>query len=72
MKVIIYYLDFNWDNHQGGSGKTFESSYSLDIPDAMAASQILEFIHQKIDAKIKRDRPFQQSENYVIQSIEIV
>ena len=72
MKVIISYVSFYWDNYQGGSGKSFELSMSLDIPDNMTACNIWEYIHERLLLKVKNERPFQQHEKYSIQKVEIV
>ena len=72
MKLRIYYVDFHWDNYQGGSGKSFELTCTVTVPDDLPASGVLDFIQKTIDDKAKRERPFQQQNCYSVQRVEIV
>jgi hypothetical protein len=72
VKAIVYYVDFHWDNHQGGSGKSFEFTLSIDVPENLLAVDLFEFIHKRIAERVKEDRPFQQGGRYSIQRVEIV
>lgn len=71
MKVVVKFVDFHWDNYQGGSGKSFEMTLSADVPEELKAKDFFEFIHNVMNEKIKRERPFQQDNRYSIQRIEI-
>lgn len=73
MKVLVDYVDFHWDNYQGGSGKSFELTASIDIPDELFVKDLLDAIHNHLKKKIENERPFNQKETrYSIQRIEIV
>lgn len=72
MKALVSYVDFHWDNHQGGSGKSFELTCSIEIPDDLIASDFFEYVHKTIGEKVKRERPFEQNEKYSIQKIQVV
>jgi hypothetical protein len=73
MKLIVKYVDFHWDNHQGGSGKSFEFCLTADVPEGLLAVDIFDFIHRKVEEKVQRERLFaQQTGKYSIQSVEIV
>jgi hypothetical protein len=72
MKAVVTFVDFHWDNHQGGSGKSFEFSLSLDIPDRQTADQFWDFVHGRLAEKVQRERPFKQDNKYSIQYVEIV
>lgn len=72
MKALIHYVDFYWDNYQGGSGKYYELFYSLDIPEDMCAGNIFEFIHKKLEEKVLKERPFNTGKSPIILRIEIV
>lgn len=71
MKAVVKFVDFHWDNYQGGSGKSFEMTLSLDVPDDLKASEFFEFIHKHIQTKVRNERPFQQDNRYSIQQIEV-
>ena len=71
MKVLIRYIDFHWDNYQGGSGKTIESSVSLDLPDDLRVDCVFEYIHSRLNSYIEDRRPFKQSEKYTVVSMEL-
>lgn len=71
MKAVVKFVDYHWDNHQGGSGKSFELTLSVDVPDDLKASEFSEFIHKHLQAKVGRERPYQQDNKYSIQRIEL-
>lgn len=72
MNVRIDYIDHHWDNYQGGSGKSFKMNMFLQVPDSITAGNFFDYIHEHLSAKIKRDRPYQQTEKYVITKIEVL
>ena len=72
MVVKISYVDFHWDNHQGASGKSFEFSFCLNIPDDLKACDMWEFIHEKLKEKTQKERPFQSKDRYSIQKVELL
>ena len=72
MKVLIYYVDFHWDNHQGGSGKNYEMRYSLDIPDEIPVVSIRKYCTDKLADLVEKQRPFIQDNSCSINRIEII
>lgn len=72
MKALVKYVDFHWDNYQGGSGKSFDLTLSVDVPDDLKACEFFDFIHKQMDTKVKHERPFQQDTVYSIKTVEIV
>lgn len=77
MTVLVYYIDFHWDNHQGGSGKSFESQISFKVPEDLMAHEIKEWIDTQLYGHCQSIRPFNQSihgyrKEHHIQRIEIL
>lgn len=72
MRVLIYYIDFHWDNHQGGSGKSFEMRFSLDIPAETTAAEFKNYVVRNLENHIAEQRPFQQREKASIIKIEVI
>lgn len=61
MKALVTYIDFHWDNYQGGSGKTVETSISVEISETLTVGDVFEFIHKTVRAHCERYRPFEQT-----------
>jgi hypothetical protein len=61
MTVSVKYLDFHWDNHQGGSGKSFEFKVTVVIPDDLPAKDVVEHIRQEVIKHASHARPFNQN-----------
>lgn len=79
MKVIIKYVDYHWDNHQGGSGKSFELRFIYDVPSEMRAADIIDRATKALLEHVKEVRPYQQKylpddndSPFSIQSMEII
>lgn len=72
MTVIVHYVDFHWDNYQGGSGKSFELSAKFDIPNDLPASGVEKYILAQMDQRLALERPFRQNSAATIKRIEIV
>jgi len=72
MKVLIKYIDFHWDNYQGGSGRTVESSYKVDVPDDIRSDSIYEYLHQRLLTYIESRRPFKQQNKHTVVSMELL
>lgn len=73
MKALVYYVDFHWDNYQGGSGKSFEMRKSIDIPDNLKAGEIVIYVSEELTKHIHSQRPFQQKDTaFTIQKVELV
>ena len=72
MRVLVYYVDFHADNHQGGSGKSFEFSHVVDVPEELLVSDVLMHINEKINQKCLYDNPFPTERKFAIQRMEIV
>jgi hypothetical protein len=72
MKVIMHYVDFHWDNYQGGSGKSFEMRFIYDVPDEMNANNIICSATKALQEHIMGSRPFTQKNSYSIQQMEII
>lgn len=58
MNVLVTYIDFFPDNHQGGSGKSFEFKDLVIIPDDTQALMVWEIIHRKVRELSERRRPY--------------
>lgn len=61
MRVLVYFIAFYWDNHQGGSGKYFESTILVNIDSDVKALEVWQIIHNKIQDHLKIKRPFDQT-----------
>jgi len=61
MKALVNYIDFHWDNHQGGSGKSFELTTIIDLPHELMAGMVREYIETKLHEVVREQRPFSQS-----------
>lgn len=72
MKIIVYYVDFHWDNYQGGSGKSFEMRFVFDIPQETKACDVINQTLKALDEHVKKERPFQSTDKYSIQRMEII
>lgn len=72
MKALVKYIDFHADNYQGGSGKSFEMTFSFDIPDDLLAVDIFELTHKKIKERSLKTKPFNADSVYSINSVEII
>lgn len=73
MTLLVTYLDFHWDNYQGGSGKSFQFNFSFQIEDATPASEIWEVVHKKISEHSNKSRPFnQKGERPTILKVELL
>jgi hypothetical protein len=72
MRVLIKYIDFHWDNYQGGSGKSFEMKHSVDVAEETKSKDVYDFILCELDEHIGNERPFKQTNSYHIKSIEII
>lgn len=75
MTVLVSYVDFHADNHQGGSGRLFAFRKAVVIPDDMPASQIEEYVTKVIREIAEHDRQFNGvnvSGPVAIQGIEII
>ena len=63
IKIIVKYIDFHMDNHQGGSGKTVNGTMFLEIPDAVKCGDLREFIQDQLAQHLKARRPFGETEH---------
>jgi hypothetical protein len=72
IKIIIYYIDFHWDNHQGGSGKSFEMRFVYEAPVNMFLRDLKDRACIALSDHVKNSRPFQQDNQYSIQRMEIL
>lgn len=73
--VKVNYVDHHIDNYQGGSGKSFQFSHSIEIPYETPTSQLKNYIHEKLLEHVAKQRPYHSQYdkiNPAIQSIEIV
>lgn len=61
MKVLVYFMAFYWDNHQGGSGKYFDSTILVEIDNEHKAVDVWQVIHNKVKDYLKIKRPFDQT-----------
>ena len=61
MKLLIYYIAYYWDNHQGGSGNYVESKLLIEIENDVVAYMVWEKVHDKIKEHLKITRPFDQT-----------
>lgn len=72
MKVKVLYIDFHWNNHQGGDGTSFEMSVVIDIPASILAGEIKQFIADSVQEAARSARPFTQYEKATIVQMEIL
>jgi hypothetical protein len=75
MRILIKYIDFHMDNHQGGSGRTIEGTMSIDAHDFLTCGELFEFIHRELALHLNDRRPFGRTEHGykpTIVSMEIV
>jgi len=72
MKALVYYIDFHWDNHQGGSGKSFNMRATFDLPVDLCVMQLRAHIEKKLSEHITKQRPFSQKEAASIIRIELI
>lgn len=56
MKLLVEYVDFHSDNHQGGSGTSFEFQTAIEI--TMPCDDVWEAIHKKMSEIVLKQRPF--------------
>ena len=72
MKLLVNYVDFHPDNHQGGSGKSFEFEVMIEIKEP--CSDVWDEIHGELKPIVERQRPFQVGgvNNYVIQKVTLL
>jgi len=60
MRVLVKYIDFHWDNYQGGSGQTVNSSVVIELQDSLYVREVFDEIHSQLKAHILVRRPFPQ------------
>lgn len=75
MTVLVRYVQFHPDNYQGGSGKSFEFTTVVEIPDSTLVSDVWQVIHARLTDKYAMQSPFQvpnHGPSYAIQSAEIL
>lgn len=56
MKLLVEYVDFHSDNHQGGSGKSFELQTVIEIDEP--CSDVWSSIYMKMSEVVSKQRPF--------------
>jgi hypothetical protein len=71
MKALVYYVDFHSDNHQGGSGKSFEFKAVIDVPTVIKVDEVMFYIECEVGNITRAKRPFLDSTKFAIQKIEI-
>lgn len=59
MNILVKYIDFHSDNHQGGSGKSFEFQVVVVVPDDLKVSDVRAYIETTVEESAKSRRPFQ-------------
>lgn len=72
MKVLVHYIDFHWDNHQGGSGKSFELQCFVECPAEITAGGVDEFVAKKVLQRCGAQRTFQQNNLPEITKMQIL
>lgn len=72
MKVIVTYIDFHWDNYQGGSGKSFILKFIYDAPGELRCADLTDRIQRALDDHVNSVRPFSQNNKYDIVQMEII
>jgi hypothetical protein len=70
MTALVKYVDFHCDNYQGGSGKSFQFSHIIKLPDNLLVGDFWTFIHDEIKKHTEIARPFPGTK-YAIQSVEV-
>lgn len=72
MKVLVKYIAFHPDNHQGGSGKSFGFLIAIDVPDLTPASVIKDFVTEKTKEMAEKHTPFPADFKFAIQRMELL
>jgi len=74
MKILVHYVDFHPDNHQGGSGKSFEFSKTFEVEQDCRADQIIRVVGEKLIAHVRKQRPYNDigEDGLAIQKLEIL
>jgi hypothetical protein len=71
--LLITYIDFHWDNYQGGSGKSYTLNIKTEIPDNVLVGGLWSLVHEKVKAHSEKSRPFhQKDQRYVITKVEMI
>ena len=70
MKLLVNYVDFHPDNHQGGSGKSFEFEVMIEIKEP--CTDVWDEIHAKISQIAEKQRPFSKYGTYSIQKVTLL
>lgn len=73
MVLLIKYIDFHWDNYQGGSGKSFEFTISRSVPDNVLGVDLWSFVHDKVKEHARAAKPFNnENDTYIINKVTLV
>ena len=73
MKVLVKYVDFHWDNYQGGSGKSFKFKTIIEVDDMTRAGDIHDVVKSSLLEFLQKQRVFcQGNEMPAIISVEIL
>ncbi len=71
-KALVSYIDFHWDNHQGGSGTSVEGQCIIEFPADLKASNLPEYVTATLKIELQRTRPFLQGSVPTIKKIELL
>lgn len=58
MNILVKYIDFHSNNHQGGEGQSFEFQVVVEVPADIKASDVKPYIERAIGESAKAKRPF--------------
>jgi hypothetical protein len=72
MKVFVSYVDFHWDNYQGGSGHSIDARVVVDIHESLLVRDVYGFVHNAVLDHVLKRRPFNQTNRHTIVLMELV
>ena len=61
MNILIKFIAFYWDNHQGGCGEYVTRSLLVTVPPFVESKDLWSNIHIAVKENLKTTRPFDQS-----------
>lgn len=73
MIILVKYIALQWDNHQGGQGRTFENTLTIDINQFEQLYKVYELAVVEVEKAVNLVQFGQVNEfGYKILSIELV
>ena len=73
MILLVKYIALQWDNHQGGSGRTFENVLTIEINQFEQLHKVYDFVESEVLKDVNLVQFGQAAkQGYKIISIELV